>query len=415
MTSRERVLAAVAFQPVDRLPLDLGGMRSTGISAFAYAGLVAALGLPPRPTRVYDTWQMLALPDTDVLDALGADCVVVEDRITNAFPQPELWHDYDFGGRLAAQVTNPQSFRVESDGTVVQHGSLLMTPESCVFDSAHGGQPLNLNDELPLPDLDQHRENCERAKLSDAAAEALAAHCRLVRQASRGRAIFANLSAISSGIGIGNWYGIGIFPMLCLLHPEHVAALHELTVERCRHNLQKLLPLIRDEIDIIMFSADDWGTQASLMASPAVYDELFRPYYRQLNDLVHELAPGVKTFLHSCGAIYDLIGAVADSGFDILNPVQWPAGGRTPAEWRAAAGRRLALWGGGVNAQATLALGTLADVEAEVRRVVPVLAQGGGYVFCNIHNILAEIDPAKIVAMYAAARNFDVLSLDGSK
>ncbi len=405
MTSRERVMAAVSFQPTDRLPMDLAGMRSTGISAFAYAGLVEALGLPPRPTRVYDTGQMLALPDIDVLDALGADCVIVEDTITNAFPQPELWQDYDFGGRLAAQVTHPESFRVEPDGTVVQHGSLLMPPESCVFDEPHGGQPIDLSDDLPLPDLAAYRESCERAKLDDAAAERLAAHCRRVREASDGRAVFANLSAISSGIGIGNWYGIGIFPMLCLLHPEHVAELHKLSTDRCLHNLRKLLPLVRDDIDIIMFSADDWGTQGNLIAPPDVYHELFKPYYRQINDLTHELAPGVKTFLHSCGAIHSLIGAIADSGFDILNPVQWPAGDKTPAEWRQAAGRRLALWGGGVNAQATLALGTVADVEAEVRRVVPELARGGGYIFCNIHNILAEIDPAKVVAMYKAARD----------
>jgi hypothetical protein len=31
------------------------------------------------------------------------------------------------------------------------------------------------------------------------------------------------------------------------------------------------------------------------------------------------------------------------------------------------------------------------------------MAEGGGYVFCNIHNILAEIAPEKVIAMYRAA------------
>ena len=75
ITSHERVLNALNFQPTDRLPKDLGGMLSTGISAFAYPKLVAALGLPPRLPRVHDTGQMLALPDLDVLDALGCDVV----------------------------------------------------------------------------------------------------------------------------------------------------------------------------------------------------------------------------------------------------------------------------------------------------------------------------------------------------
>jgi len=39
MTSRERVLNALNFLAADRLPKDLGAMRSTGVSAFAYPRL----------------------------------------------------------------------------------------------------------------------------------------------------------------------------------------------------------------------------------------------------------------------------------------------------------------------------------------------------------------------------------------
>ena len=101
MTSRQRILAALNFQPVDRLPKDLGGMRSTGVSAFTYQALRGALSLPPKPTRIYDPGQMLALPHPDVLDALGCDVVIVEgDGLTNAYEQPELWHPFDFNGRI---------------------------------------------------------------------------------------------------------------------------------------------------------------------------------------------------------------------------------------------------------------------------------------------------------------------------
>jgi hypothetical protein len=63
---------------------------------------------------------------------------------------------------------------------------------------------------------------------------------------------------------------------------------------------------------------------------------------------------------------------------------------------------RIALWGGSVHSRATLPLGNIEDVEREVREVVPVLSEGGGYVFCNIHNILADIAPEKVIAMYRA-------------
>jgi uroporphyrinogen decarboxylase len=78
MNARERVIAALNFKQPDRLPKDLGGMRSTGISAFAYPKLVEALGLAPRRPKIHDVWQMLALPDTDVLDALGCDVVAID-------------------------------------------------------------------------------------------------------------------------------------------------------------------------------------------------------------------------------------------------------------------------------------------------------------------------------------------------
>ena len=50
-TSRERILQTQNFQTPDRLPKDLGGMRSTGISVFAYPKLVAALGLSRQLDR----------------------------------------------------------------------------------------------------------------------------------------------------------------------------------------------------------------------------------------------------------------------------------------------------------------------------------------------------------------------------
>jgi uroporphyrinogen decarboxylase len=122
-----------------------------------------------------------------------------------------------------------------------------------------------------------------------------------------------------------------------------------------------------------------------------------------MTDAVHRIAPKVKVFLHSCGAIYDLIPAVIDAGFDVMNPVQWCAGSRSPREWKERCRGKLALWGGGVNTQRTLPFGSLAEVEREVADVVATMAAGSGYVFSAIHNILAEIDPRKVVAMYRTA------------
>lgn len=401
MNSRQRVLASLNHQTPDRLPRDLGGMRSTSISAFAYPRLVRELGLPPRRPRVEDTSQMLALPDLDVLDALGIDVVTIADRMTNAFEQPGAWQDYDFNGRLPARLRNPHAFQTLPDGTILQ-GSTRMPPSSFVFDDLHGGQPLDLSSDLPKPDLNDVRRAIEENRLTDEQVVEMRELCRRVRESTE-RAVFFNDGHLQVWMGIAAFNGIGIFPMLCLTEPDYVAELHELVTEHMLSNVRILLPEIAPYIDILMVAADDWGTQNNLIASPRVFRNLFLPYYRRINDECHRLAPQLKQFLHCCGAVYNLLDLVIEAGFDILNPVQWPAGGHSPQEWKDKARERLALWGGGVNAQATLPLGSEEDVAGEARQTARILGEGGGYVFCNIHNILAEIAPEKVIAMYRAA------------
>ena len=89
-------------------------MLSSGISGFAYPKLVEALGLPPRLPKMYDTGQMLAMPELDVLDALGTDVVTIVGRATNAFDEPEKWFPYDYNGRLPALVRDPSIYITEA-------------------------------------------------------------------------------------------------------------------------------------------------------------------------------------------------------------------------------------------------------------------------------------------------------------
>ncbi len=406
MNSRERVRAALRFEPTDRTPRDLAGMRSTGISAFAYPHLVRTLGLPPRPPRVYDVGQMLALPETDVLDALECDVVPVEmDECTNAFDESDRWHEYDFGGRLPALVRNPELFAVEADGTVTAFASgrsddphaLRMPTGSYVFDALHGGQPIDLAAELSTEDLDVVKQRQADALLSTERAGEIGAYCRRARAATSRAIMFNGLSA-----RLGYPGGFPHWSMICLTEPDYVHAYHEIVTDAAVSQIETVLPFLADSVDLLMLSADDQGLQDRTILPPALFRELYVPYYRKVTDAVHRIAPEVRCFLHSCGAVYDLMDDFADCGFDVLNPVQWPAGGRGPGEWRKKADAKLVLWGGGVNTQSTLPLGSVAEIRDEVRRTVDALRDGGGYVFCAIHNLLAEIPGEKVVAMYGA-------------
>jgi uroporphyrinogen decarboxylase len=399
MTRRERVLAALNFETPDQLPKDLAAMPSTGVSCFAYPRLVAALGLPARLPRVYDTGQMLALPEPDVLDALDCDvCTVMADRCTNAFDEPARWHPFDFNGRLPACVQHPGNFVVRPDGVIVQNGAALMGPDAFVFDTPGAGQAIDLDHDPEPFDLARVEAQLKEGLPSAEQVARQAAYCARARAATDRAIMFVGL-----GAGLGYHGGIARFSMLCFTQPEHIQAYQELQTRYALQRVERMLPAIAPHVDVLMVSADDQGLQTGPILPPAKFDELFVPYYRRVNDRIHALAPSMKRFLHCCGAVHGLLDGIVAAGFDVLNPVQWSAGTATCRQWKEQARGRLALWGGGVNTQTTLPFGSVADVEREVAQVVPVLAADSGYVFCAIHNLLAEIPPEKVCALYRAA------------
>ena len=76
MNSRERILAAINHSPVDRVPIDFGGTRQSGILVWAYVKLRERLGLENRTRpRIFDVFQMLAEIGQDVAERFGSDCV----------------------------------------------------------------------------------------------------------------------------------------------------------------------------------------------------------------------------------------------------------------------------------------------------------------------------------------------------
>ncbi len=400
MTRRERVMKTLNFE--NTYAIDLAGMRSTGISCFAYPRLVEALYLPKRLPKVYDTGQMLALPDLDVLEALDCDVVTVElDICTNAFEEPGKWQEYSFNGRLAARVMIPEHFKTEQDGTIIQRGKYRMGPSSYVFTSLHAGQPLDIMTiDPPKEDLKILEQTLKNSLFTDERIRSISDYCRKVTN-STDRAVFFN----GLGMGLGYPGGMSSWSMFCLTDPEYVKDIHGLVSDYTIRNFKLLLPEIASYIDITMSNADDQGTQNSSILPPQIYRDLYVPYYKKMNDVLHTYAPKVKSFLHSCGAIYDLIEDVIDAGFDVLNPVQWSAGGHSYKEWKDTCRNRIALWGGGVNSQTTLPLGTIDDVYKEAGEVCEYLSGDGGYVFNSIHNILAEIESGKIIALYKAAHD----------
>ena len=77
MNSRERVLKAVNFEAPDRVPIDLGGIRASGINAVVYDQLKKRMGVN-TPTRIHDTMQILAELELEMVERLHVDILPLE-------------------------------------------------------------------------------------------------------------------------------------------------------------------------------------------------------------------------------------------------------------------------------------------------------------------------------------------------
>jgi uroporphyrinogen decarboxylase len=167
-------------------------------------------------------------------------------------------------------------------------------------------------------------------------------------------------------------------------------------------NLEVFLEAVGPYIDIVLFG-DDLGMQTGPLISPAMYREFFKPRHQRLWQRAKELAP-VKVMLHCCGSVRRLLPDLIDAGLDAINPVQISSAGMDARGLKADFGRDLTLWGGGCDTQRILPSGAPDEVRRHVQEQVRLLEPGGGFVFQQVHNILADVPPENIAAMYAAVQ-----------
>jgi uroporphyrinogen decarboxylase len=163
---------------------------------------------------------------------------------------------------------------------------------------------------------------------------------------------------------------------------------------------EKVIDAIGPDIDIDA-EADDLGAQHAPLFSPQAYRAIVKPLHKQIIDYIKSRT-NARFFLHSCGAIAELMPDLIDIGVDALNPVQVSAEGMETAHLKKEFGRDLTFWGGTVDPQKTLARGTPEDVKTETTRRILDLKPGGGFVIASIHNMQARVPVENILAFWEA-------------
>ncbi len=408
MNHRERVLAAIEHRQPDRVPIDFGGHRSSGIAAIAYAKLRDALHLEKRPVRVYDPIQQLAIVDDDVLDRFDVDTIELGRGFAG---EDEHWTDWTLPDGTPCQMP-AWAMPEREDGQWVlksQSGRVVgrMPDGAIYFEQCHW--PFLENDDFDrLPEAMNEtiwvamRTPPGPLVTGNFGDETLVEGAKALR-ARTDRAILALFGG--NLLEIGQFlYRIDNFLMLLAGDPRRAHEFLDRLLEIHLVNLEKFLGLVGPHIDIILFG-DDLGMQNGPQMSRAMYQEFFKPRHARMWQRAKELAD-VKVQLHCCGGVRPLLPDLIEAGLDAINPVQISCAGMDPRGLKADFGDQLTFWGGGCDTHLILSRGTPEEIRRHVKQQIAILAPGGGFVFQQVHNILADVPPENIIAMFDAAREF---------
>ena len=411
MNSRERVLAAIAHREPDRVPADLGSTPSSGISAIAYNNLKKHLGLTGGATKVYDVVQQLAEPEEDILGRYRIDVVDVG-RAFNG--EPSDWYEvglFDGSRALYPNWFHPSprpdggfaAFAPDGTEIAVQLKNMNFFDQTCfpwVDD-----YPADLSG-LPAAMGKVHWAALAHSPWDSAGQPGFWENLRAKALAMRAQSDRALMIVV--GCNLFEWgtflRRIDNFLMDLVAEPEQVEALLDALVEIHLETLRKVCAAVGDVVDVCRFG-DDLGTDTGPFMSPATYRTLFKPRHARLCEFVHKNSK-MHTFLHSCGSIHALLPDIIGAGFEIINPVQTACRDMEPEKLKAEFGRDVTFWGGGCDTREVLNHGTPAQVRDDVRRRVEILSPGGGFVFNTIHNILPDVPPANIEAMFEALAEY---------
>ena len=410
MTSQERVLKTLNHKEPDRVPIDIGGMRSTGIAALAYKNLRNHLGLEDQPIKLFDIWQQLALVDDDILAYFHADAKPIN-RLVPAWFAPWIklnrWKDGELTDGTKAVV--PEGFEpVREEGFYIiknEQGHIVAkrSETGLYYDHVAVYHPLSEAKDRDEVETEYRKLFPKGQRISQEEEDYLRAEGVKVQKLQ-----YAVLAEFGGSIyemgqflrGYKQWYldiaqdkARGIAS--CLL---------DLLVTDYLEALETFVPAIRGYADVIVFT-DDLGMQTGPQISPGTYKRLFKPAHREMWKFVKQESE-LKIFLHCCGSISDLLPDIIEAGADIINPVHINAENMQPERLKKDFGRDIVFWGGGCDTQKILPSGSLRAIEEEVKKNIDVFAPGGGFVFAAVHNIQPDISPEKIVKLYESAYRY---------
>ncbi|MFZ4544293.1 MAG: uroporphyrinogen decarboxylase family protein [Saprospiraceae bacterium] len=416
MTARERLIKTLNHETPDRLCVDMGAGGQTGIGASALHRLNQAL-LPGynQNVKIIEPYQMLGGVEEPLRDKLQLDVVGIHGLNTLFGIKNENWKPFRMPDGTEVLVPGEFNYTRDENGAylIYPEGDLSAPPSAKMPDSGYFFDAITRQESIIEDKLDPQDNASDFGILSEKELDYYARTTRKYYEETD-YGIYVTLPGMAFGDvalvpaswrkqtkgirDIQEWY------MSLLMRPDYIYQVFEKQCEIALKNVELMAKAIGHHAQVVFVSGTDFGTQNSLFIDKETYRSLFKPFQKAINDKIHELTDW-KIFIHSCGAIYDLIPDLIEAGFDVLNPVQVSANGMDAKSLKQEFGQDLVFWGGGVDTQKTLPFGTPDEIYREVRERIDIFSEGGGFVFNTIHNIQSNVPTENILAMFRAVND----------
>ena len=377
-SSRSRIIDTLAHKEPDKVPLDLGGTKVTGVNITAYRNYLQYKGwqeLDPQP-QIGDVAQQLATMSEAVLRQLQVD---VRGIIP---PAGSSWQPvFETIGEYSQFIDEWQvAWRMPVVGGHYYDMAINPLREMTASSELAGFSWPRATDGQRLATVAQRLQTTGQNGEYAVTVHGLCAG--ILEMAFRLR-------------------GYDQFFMDLALDPDMACGILDKVVELKMAFWDCALNLAGDNLDVAV-EADDLGTQSSLLLSPTMYRDLIKPRHQRIFNFIKKKNPRLKVFFHTCGSIFPLIPDLIEAGVDILNPIQVAATGMDTKQLKKDFGDSLVFWGGAIDTQNTLPHGTPAQVRDEVKQRMDDLAPGGGFVFTTVHNVQSDVPPENLDAMLEA-------------
>jgi len=370
LTSSERLFKTLAHKEPDRIPFDLGGTSVTGISLKAYKNLIEYLGIQEDNIRISNTLSQVVKPGEEVLTRLKIDTI-------GLFPKP----------------AEPMKVQNIGNKFIDEWGIEFTRPGGRDSHFCITGNPLK--DAKTIDDI--RRYNWPDPS-SPKRFEELKSDFTNGRNKKKAIIVDHFIGAFSHSIKLR---GMIPFFMDLAINPKMTCYLMDNIIEMEKVFWAALFDILEEQVRIVRYSCD-LGTQESLMISPQLYRKYIKPRQKKLFEFIKSRSKReIYIFFHSDGAVYDLIPDFIEIGIDILNPVQINVKNMQPDRLKKEFGKDITFWGAGIDSQKTLPFGSPKEIKDAVRRLIDIMAPGGGFVFSCVHNIQPEVPPENIMAMWA--------------